>query len=217
MQRMFSILTMGLALSAMSSLAMASDDMHRYEVTVTNGSTHHVLTPPAVIAHNKHFSAFKVGQPASEQLATQAEFGNPAPLLEMAMNSRGVKATAAGNDVILPGHSQTISIMVRGKHPMFTVTSMLASTNDAFVAVNGVRIHHSRMLDAIVYDAGSEGNNEDCAYIPGPPCGGGMARDTENAEGFVSYHAGIKGIGGIDANMFDWRGPVANITIKRMD
>ena len=217
MQRMLNILTLGIAMSTVSSLTMAGDDMHKYEITVTNGTTSHVMTPPAVIAHNRHFSAFMVGQMASDELATQAESGNPAPLLDMAANSRGVKATAAGTDVILPGQSQTISIMVRGKHPRFTVTSMLASTNDAFVAVNGVGMHGSmRMMDAIVYDAGSEGNNEDCAYIPGPPCGG-SSRDTATAEGFVSYHSGIKGIGGVDANKFDWRGPVAQISIKKMD
>jgi len=217
MQRMLSILSLGLAMAA-SNVAIADDDMHMYEVTVTNGSTAHVLTPPAIIAHNSKFSVFMVGQAASEQLATQAETGNPAPLLHSASESRGVKGTAAGGGVILPGHSATISIEVKGKRPMFTVTSMLASTNDAFIAVKNMRMHggkHSK--NALVYDAGSEANNESCHYIPGPPCGNpDQMRDTENAEGFVSFHKGIKGIADLDANTYDWRGPIATVSIKRM-
>jgi hypothetical protein len=64
------------------------------------------------------------------------------------------------------------------------------------------------------YDAGSEANSEFCEFIPGPPCENPGVRDTANAEGYVHIHAGIHGIGDLDASMFDWHNPVAEITIR---
>ena len=36
-----------------SSIAIASDKCATYEVTVTNASTHQVLTPPLLVAHKR--------------------------------------------------------------------------------------------------------------------------------------------------------------------
>jgi len=49
---------------------------------------------------------------------------------------------------------------------------MLIPTNDAFVALNNARpIIGSVHYTAVAYDAGSEPNDELCAYVPGPVCG----------------------------------------------
>ena len=69
----------------------------------------------------------------------------------------------------------------------------------------------------VAYDAGSEENNEDCAYIPGPPCGNPFMDSGMPAEGYVHVHGGIHGGGGLDAAMYDWRNPVAEVTIDRID
>ena len=66
------------------------------------------------------------------------------------------------------------------------------------------------------YDAGSEANNEICAFIPGPSCGIFFVRDPEGAEGYVHIHAGIHGIGDLSPAQFDWRNPGAKITIRRL-
>ena len=50
-------------------------------------------------------------------------------------------------------------------------------------------------MEAAAYDAGSEYNSEDCAFIPGPPFGNGGVRDTDGAEGYVQILSGIHGIG----------------------
>ena len=53
-------------------------------------------------------------------------------------------------------------------------------------------------------------NNEDCAFIPGPPCGNPGVRDEAEAEGYVHIHAGIHGIGSIEHRTEGWvlaRGP----------
>jgi hypothetical protein len=36
-------------------------------------------------------------------------------------------------------------------------------------------------------------------------------------EGFVHIHAGIHGIGNLEASEYDWRNPVARITVRQVD
>ena len=71
---------------------------------------------------------------------------------------------------------------------------------------------------AAAYDVGSERNSEDCAYIPGPPCGNSPAHDPADPEGYVHVHAGIHGLEDSSLNpaMHDWNNPVAKITIRRI-
>ena len=73
-------------------------------------------------------------------------------------------------------------------------------------------------VESEAYDAGSEMNSEDCAFIPGPPCGD-VNHNPAAAEGYVHIHAGIHGISGGTLNpaQLDWRNPVALVEIKRMD
>jgi hypothetical protein len=64
------------------------------------------------------------------------------------------------------------------------------------------------------YDAGTELNDELCENIPGPLCGGG-AVSAESGEGFVHIANGIHGIGDLAPELYDWRNPVAKVTIRR--
>ena len=75
--------------------------------------------------------------------------------------------------------------------------------------------HGNSQVMALAYDAGSEANTELCDFIPGPPCGNHV-KDSSEAEGYVFVHSGIHGIGDIDAAMYDWRGPVANVVINEV-
>ncbi len=213
------------AVLAHSAVAVASDKMKKFAVTMTNTHAFHVLTPLVVTSHNHHFSLFKLGEPASEGLAFQAEFGDPSMLLAELNDNPEVYSSTTNGAVLLPGQSVTIEIMAP-KRSWFSISSMLAGTNDAFVAAQNIKApkrrhpHHRPMMPIMshVYDAGSEADNEDCAYIPGPPCApaSGNLRATENAEGFVSISNGVHG--GVDLNPkdSDWRNPVAIVSIKRL-
>ena len=70
------------------------------------------------------------------------------------------------------------------------------------------------------YDAGSEPNDELCAKIPGPACGGEGGSPDASGEGYVHIHihihAGIQGIGDLTSADYDWRNPTARIVIKRV-
>ena len=93
---------------------------------------------------------------------------------------------------------------------------MMVSTNDAFDGLNSMELPKetsSAMVPA--YDAGSALNDEDCANIPGPPCG-----DTDDSgeagEGYVYIGNGISGNGDVDSLVYDWNNPVARVVVHRV-
>lgn len=207
-----------LGVSSLIVFQAQADDGNTYRVTISNATTHQVLTPPLIAIHNRNFKVFNVGNSASQGLVTQAETGNPSELALELDNSQGVSQVVTGSDVILYGQSTSFDI-IASKKDQISMTSMLATTNDGFAAINGADLpKRSVTYYAYAYDAGSENNNESCAYVPGPPCtpDSGNARD-ETLNGFISIHNGIHGGSDLNPKYLDWRGPVAVVTITRLD
>jgi hypothetical protein len=93
---------------------------------------------------------------------------------------------------------------------------MLINSNDAFFAIRGVyaRSWTTVVVNARAYDAGTEFNSEDCAYVPG--CGGGGAHDPALAEEYVYIHSGIHCMGDLVPAEYDWQNPVAAIKVQRV-
>ena len=80
----------------------------------------------------------------------------------------------------------------------------------------GGRTGDDKTHDAIAYDSGTEFNSEDCAFIPGPPCGNHV-RMTDGAEGFIYVSNGVHGGADLIPALHDWGGPVARISVRKMD
>lgn len=189
----------------------------RYEVTITNVTRGQVFSPAVIASHDANVSLFELGAPASAELAQLAEEGDPSLLAALLQNDPGSRFVASTGGPLMPGQSVTVTILVDGDHPYLSVAGMLVSTNDALFAARGLRVPEESMsLFARAYDAGSEFNSEDCAFIPGPPCASAGAHDPAPAEGFVRIHEGIHGIGGLAPSLFDWRGEVAAIRVERV-
>jgi len=115
------------------------------------------------------------------------------------------------------------ALLVSSWYDRVSLVGMLVTTNDAMYAARGGRVPDAGSLTtySVAYDAGTEGNNENCRAIPGPPCFSERVRSTPEAEGFVHIHAGVHGIGpafpdGLDPAQHDWRNPLAKITIERL-
>lgn len=210
------VLVLFALLLASSTSAMAGG-YHTYRITVSNATAKHVITPPLAAVHSRGVHLFRIGQAASEGLAIQAETGDNQPLYQELSVAEGVFNVVATSTPVVYGNSLSFDIRAP-RHARLSLTGMLATTNDAFAALDGVRLP-KRQATYLVYafDAGSETNNELCAYIPGPPCAptSGNAR-TAQGEGFVTIHKGVHGVGDLDAVALDWRGPVASITISRV-
>lgn len=210
-----------LAIGAAFATTASADDgaVRRYAVTVTNITRGQPIAPPAVVSHNGDYKMFELGQPGIPELAPLAEEGNGAPLLAVAASLPSVFRTALGTGPILPGASQTVEIEVSGRFPQLSVAAMLGTTNDGFMAVRNVTVprHGSIAVEAVGYDAGTEANSEDCSFIPGPPCAD-FNHNPAPPEGYVHVHAGIHiGGGGLTPAQHDWRNPVAEVVIRRIE
>lgn len=208
------ILSTVLALGV-SAFSVQADDDKMYAVTITNITPGQTFTPILVTSHKKGMPIFKLGSPASDELVAIAESGNTAPL-QMKLESSGMAYDSASSGGLLgPGESVTVNVRVNGNFEYISLAGMLLPTNDGFIAVNGVKAKKFKKMRIPVYDAGSEMNDELCANIPGPHCGG-SALSPEDGEGYVHIHSGIHGQGDLMASKYDWRNPAAMVIIKRM-
>lgn len=197
------------------SSAVASDGK-KYRVTITNATSKHVITPPLIVIHNRHFELFEVATAANAGLAIQAETGSPAVIADEARGSRGVYKVIVGDGPILYGNKASYDFRAP-KNAKISVTAMLATTNDAFTAISSKSLpKRSVSYMAETYDAGSEDNNELCIDIPGPPCGGTNAANDNDGEGFISIHSGVSGVGDLAPANLDWRGATSIVTITRL-
>ena len=228
MKRTLSILVvMGgmIALVALFAGGLLSANEHgeemMVEMSITNLTRGQVLSPVFVARHDADAGPlYALGQPASDGLAKMAEDADASGLLAdwAPGNSDDIAeamVVALNDGPIPPGETVSMTFDVDDGMNMVSFASMLVTTNDAFIGANALDVSKSRTMYLNAYDSGTEANSEDCAFIPGPPCGR-HAHDNSDAEGFVFVHAGIHGGAGsdLDPAMHDWRNPVARLTVK---
>ena len=205
-----------LALSLFNTPVFASDNDKMYAVTITNITAGQSFTPLMAVTHKKGHPLFTLAEPASPELTRIAEGGDTMPLQDKLLNSGMAYDAASSGGLLGPGESVTINVKSKGSYKYLSVVSMLLPTNDGVVAVNGIKLpNKQRMVMARAYDGGTEINDELCASIPGPHCGGAPFSD-EDGEGYVHIHPGIFGVGDLQASMYDWKNPIAKITVMRM-
>ena len=206
------------AMIAATGASMAGD--HRshgtsYEVSFTN------LTPGQPIARlmvASHRAGMTLLNTSNEELAYLAEAGNGQPMADALNGMPGITSAIVGDTGHAPGASSTLIIRAKNRDHI-SLGAMLGNTNDAFVGLMDVDLpkgKESVTYLAPAYDAGTETNDESCATVPGPACGGEALSPADPGEGFVTIHNGIHGIGGMDAALYDWRNPVARIVIKKV-
>jgi hypothetical protein len=206
--------------SALADGGASRGRLATFEVTVTNITSGVTFTPTLAVTHTDRVRLFEAGAPASPELADLAESGNVAPLAaQLAADAANVTETTASSGLLGPGQSLTLVIQgVRGRDRL-SLAAMLLPTNDSFYALNAVTLpdHGAKVLTAPGYDAGSETNDELCANIPGPMCGGiGVSPPSPDDQGFVHISSGIHGQGDLSPATYDWRNPVARIVVRRV-
>ena len=193
----------------------------KFQITVKNLTKGQVLTMPLAVVHAASQRLFKLDEEASRGLGILAEDGATGPLVgELASRgSRRIEFYKVSATNVMPGKS--VSFIVKAKNPRrarFSLVSMLATTNDTFVAANAVKFPKEGSETIVLgnYDAGTEFNSESCATVPGPPCGSHDARDTENAEGKVTKSEGLTGNGDIDVEKYGFSDKAAEVTIEKL-
>lgn len=207
----------GMAL--LSAAAFADGKGGMFEVTVTNVTQGEILTPILVASHPQGVQLFELGSPAGLELEMLAEGGDTEALGDALKDAGALDVVTAG-DVLPPGQSVTLRVKRDGRNGHVSLAAMLVPSNDAFVAINGVRGPRNRQALTLyppAYDAGTETNDELCVSIPGPPfiCAG-EGFNPDGGEGYVYIHPGIQGVGDLVAAGLDWRNPVARVTIRKI-
>ncbi len=228
MKKIASIFAAGALVAALGPVASAdrpgfitpTSKIGKFEVTITNISSLR-FTPLLVVAHSDDIALFEAGAEPSAELADLAESGSTAGLeavLDSVPDSVGDVETTQG--LLEPGQSVTVMIESTLAMDRLSLAAMLLPTNDSFVGLNSVRLPRgargSITYTAIGYDAGSEPNDELCANIPGPPCFGAGGSPDEGGEGYVRVSPGIVGDADVSARAYDWRNPVARVTVTRV-
>ncbi len=200
--------------------AMPSQAQHsrNYEVSITNITEAQAFTPFILATHMPSTRMFTPGEEASEELATLAEGGDVGPMADyLSLFPSDVLDVVTTDGLLMPGETVTVEIAGDTLRRRLSFAAMLIPTNDTFVGLNAM-VLPNRQNAALVpaYDAGSEPNDELCANIPGPVCGGEGGSPLEDGEGFVFISQGILGIGDLDPSAYDWRNPVAYVQIRRI-
>lgn len=217
-------LTLSLAASAVNAQSNA-----RYQVTITNITPGQSFTPQLVVTHPGDIILFRLGDPASEPLEILAEDGATGPLTEALSGVASDVQTIPG--LLGPGEQRSVVVTGNPGRDYISVAAMMIPTNDSFVAMNRVKLPTSGSFMQLVpaYDAGTEYNDQNCANIPGPQCGGAgeghSPGPNEGDEGFVHIGNGMHELGDEDSTgniilepkTYDWRNSVARITVRRMN
>jgi hypothetical protein len=195
--------------------AVPATAQNTVSVRLTNVSKQ-IISPPLLVTHTWKARAFIPGNPASDELAMLAEDGDPMPLAALLSESDEVLDVVVSEGPLMPGDTLVFDLEKRGRFNRISAVGMLVTTNDAFFGVDNVFIEpggQPQHVSAVAWDAGTESNNELCDFIPGPPCGNPMVRDTAGAEGFIHVHPGLHGGGDLSTAEWDWQNPVVNIKI----
>lgn len=211
-------LVVGLLAAAPVASAVADDDERMYAVSVTNLTRGILFTPILVATHQPGMRLYDLGHPASEALSIIAEGGNINPL--KALINATPKASTASSDPLAAGQTVTIHVASLSTANTLSLAAMMLPTNDGFIAVTDVPLPKNKQVATYYsngFDAGSEPNDEICGNIPGPQCGGEGVSAGVGGEGYVHIHAGIHGIGDLMPAEYDWRNPVARITVRQIN
>lgn len=218
-------------LAALTALALTAshavaDHRATYEVTITNITQGQTFTPFLLATHKPSIALFEPGATASPELEVLAEGGATGPLAEtLAGAGNAVADIVSGDGLLLPGNSLTFEIQGDLGRAYLSLAAMLIPTNDTFVALDTARLPFRGSVSyyARAYDAGTEENDQSCAHMPGPRCGGEGHSPVPGPgdEGFVHIGNGFHELGDTDAGgaevlgpaTYDWRNPVAKVTI----
>lgn len=198
-----------------------------YYVELTNLTDAQYLTPPNFAAHVGGIHVFQKGAHASAGVQAVAENGGVPVLageLTAAIDDAGLGVSLVGADApIAPG--ATVGFEVTTAEEYFSLVSMVICTNDGFGGIDSRSLPKvdgaTRNYNVPAFDAGTEINTEMRSDLVGAPfCGDGPgngASDPALAEGnVIQRHRTLRGVGDLDPAL-DWSGPVAELSITRVE
>jgi hypothetical protein len=230
--RRLALLALTAAAATLGVAATAQAAPKTWHVKITNQTAQQPMSPPVWAVHDKRLDVWSSGQLASSAVLPIVEDAVNGPMLTYLASNSHVRASRAetGDPAgpIPPGASREFDVTSNGGDRYLSMLWMLVRTNDAFTGLDsyaldrgkrkrrgrksGSNANRTRTIQVRAYDAGTENNNESCAFIPGPPCSMPGVRDATAAP--IAPHPGITG-GDIAAYAWDTSRPVATVEITR--
>ena len=212
-------LTLGLSCGVIYAENGGGHHRSKIEVTITNITNNQLFTNVLVASHQGKIGLFTLGEQASDELVSIAEGGATGPMTELLKNNKRVADVTTTSDPLAPGASVTVILSANKHSNRISLAAMMLPTNDSFIALDSVRVPRNGRTKTYLspgYDAGSETNDESCLSIPGPFCNGAPFSPEDDGEGYVHISRGIGGNGDLIPAVFDWRNPVASISVRRI-
>jgi hypothetical protein len=194
------------------------------------------MSAPLWTIHDSKLHIWQVGQQATNGATLIAEDALSAPLNALLQTQPHVLVSAIALPPITdpvtpppipPGGIREFDIGTKGKFDRVSMMWMLVRSNDAFTGLDslwlgadngkkGKKSNKKKLKNRTVlvnaYDAGTEKNNEQAAFIPGPPFGHMFVRD-QDAQ-LIAPHPGLRSDG--DLAQYAWSGAVAKIEITKL-
>jgi hypothetical protein len=206
-----------LAIPTVADAGRGQGPTSTYRVTIENTATgFQPLSPAGVVVHHRSADVWNTGSPATAAVAAVAEDANLPVFVGTYADSPGVAQAFVGGEAPAgPGGEITFEFDAR-RGQRISLVNMLVNTNDAFTGLDSVRLGNgTQVFEVGAYDAGTEINNELATHIPGPVGNNPFVRDPEGA--VITHHPGVQGGADLDPAVHGWDGPVARITIERID
>ncbi|HET7426427.1 MAG TPA: spondin domain-containing protein [Gemmatimonadales bacterium] len=216
--------------------ASAAPPITGWHVKISNLTTGQPFSPPLWAIHDKKDHLWQVGHQATNGAALIAEDAAAAPLAALLQKDPHVLGSAIALPPITdpvtpppipPGGTREFDIGTRGKFDRVSMIWMLVRTNDGFSGLDSLHIGayngkkgkksnkkklKDRNITVGAYDAGTEKNNENGDYIPGPPFNHFFVRDMDAQ--FIAPHPGLSANGQLA--QYAWTDPVARIEVTRI-
>ena len=190
-------------------------------ITLQNQTNGQPITPPVVIVHDPNVNAISYTRPAElGGIDDLSEGGVNGDLIESLYGAPGIVSVSqwdtGGPIPPRTGHRGNVSAF---DGTAITVVGMFACTNDGYIVASanvmayGDSVHVTKST-ALVFDSGSENNNETAATVP---CLGGVDAALSEGEGGNERreHPGITGKGDLNPAIHAWRADTtAELTIS---
>ena len=192
----------------------AAPESVNFGLTLENLTVGQPITPPVVVVHDPNVDVFDYTSPDElDGIDDLAEGGLQADLVATLGRTPGVMWVYGldSGGPIGPGASYTEGKLYGVAGADVTLVGMFACTNDAYIRVTGGVMSEGGVVSfgspstALVFDSGSETNDETMATIP---CLGGpeAALSEGLGEGTRSLHAGIVGNADLSKETHGWTG-----------
>lgn len=187
-----------------------------FQLTVRNITNRQPISPPIVVVHESNAVLLPSTAERLEGLEEFAESGSQPTLMESLSQRTRVNRVLRFGGVLQPQSQQTLLRVEAEPGDHISVIGMLQCTNDAIVVGTAIVTDGGTPAfgSGVVWDAGTENNDESRASVPCLDGEGVSNLDTADGEGTIERHPGLVGTGDL-GQVFAWDRTVMEIVVDR--